>query len=89
MHVHKQKYTKPKEHMNGETQPQQMHPEHHLTQNTIAKFNSKMHFELHRAFSSGTLLRTQGMEFGVILMQRFFLKLGGNEIYIMNVRMYG
>ena len=77
------------EHMNRETQPQQMHPEHHLTQNTIAKFNSKMHFELHRAFSSGTLLRTQGMEFGVILMQRFFLKLGGNEIYIMNVRMYG
>ena len=75
--------------MNRETQPQQMHPEHHLTQNTIAKFNSKMHFELHRAFSSGTLLRTQGMEFGVILMQRFFLKLGGNEIYIMNVRMYG
>ena len=76
MHVHKQKYTKTNEHMNRETQPQQMHPEHHLTQNTIAKFNSKMHFELHRAFSSGTLLRTQGMEFGVILMQRFFLSLG-------------
>ena len=47
-----------------------------------------MHFELQRTFSSGTLLRTQGVEFGVILMQRFF-KLGGDEMDIMDVGMEG